>query len=578
MADLINSGKVYRQVKKAEITIDHIGAATCTTPSSSSADTNVFMGSGSSCAQALSSETKKSSPLPIRLGAAAGNTNVNTKTIGDIDSDEQVWWSQDAIFGFPRTVYFCQLKNFVSDDGHPVNSMITNIFSQLISRKYFQVGQTGLSYSVNVGVGGVNLAVYGFSPRLPQLAAEVATDFGSASFWKDDLTHTVFANSKERLIRSIKGFWKDRPDTQCDALLAYLMQQGSWLPMDRIEASEGLTLNYLRERVDRILQAPRVTSYAHGDLSSETTMDVHRKVTAALVRNTSTGGFAVKSPEEVLDADYFRPKILPRGSHSIVALPGFNKEDSNSALVCYMQASAITPESGHTYNIMNSTSFYIAPLIFTDLFLSLAVSKLMMVRQLLAEPLFTELRTKQQLGYIVSVSSSTYGKGMKAIRGLSFRVLSKQFSSLHIEKVLNEFLVTQQSAFAELTEEQLKERVDATITSLLDPPTSYSDEAAEFWPQITDSVEFGWKEKVIAAIQALTVKDVQVAADEWVFNLSTRASVSFMLFGNQHMDDLAATVAGSHGSSGSDKVSGAVDVITDIDGLRLKKKSLAFMY
>jgi secreted Zn-dependent insulinase-like peptidase len=35
---------------------------------------------------------------------------------------------------------------------------------------------------------------------------------------------------------------------------------------------------------------------------------------------------------------------------------------------------------------------------------------LLLLRRLLGEPAFTELRTKQQLGYIVSLSSTGYGR------------------------------------------------------------------------------------------------------------------------------------------------------------------------
>lgn len=36
--------------------------------------------------------------------------------------------------------------------------MVTNLFSQTVARKYFQVQQTGLFYSVNIGVDGINMA------------------------------------------------------------------------------------------------------------------------------------------------------------------------------------------------------------------------------------------------------------------------------------------------------------------------------------------------------------------------------------------------------------------------------------
>ena len=37
------------------------------------------------------------------------------------------------------------------------------------------------------------------------------------------------------------GYWKERPDQQCDALLSYLLQENAWLPADRLA---GRLLSY----------------------------------------------------------------------------------------------------------------------------------------------------------------------------------------------------------------------------------------------------------------------------------------------------------------------------------------------
>lgn len=34
---------------------------------------------------------------------------------------------------------------------------------------------------------------------------------------------------------------KERPDTQCDSLLSYLMQENAWLPQERLAAAEQIT-------------------------------------------------------------------------------------------------------------------------------------------------------------------------------------------------------------------------------------------------------------------------------------------------------------------------------------------------
>jgi hypothetical protein len=51
---------------------------------------------------------------------------------------------------------------------------------------------------------GVGLTFYGYSTKLPQLAADVSRDIGSRDFW-DAIDPEIILNCKERLVRSLKS-------------------------------------------------------------------------------------------------------------------------------------------------------------------------------------------------------------------------------------------------------------------------------------------------------------------------------------------------------------------------------------
>ena len=78
-----------------------------------------------------------------------------------------------------------------------------------------------------------------------------------------------------------------------------------------------------------------------------------------------------------------RARLLPENQHSVVAVPAFNPDDTNSALLMYLQTDVTTPHH---------------------------VALLLVLRSLLSQPAFAELRTKKQLGYVVSLSASGYGR------------------------------------------------------------------------------------------------------------------------------------------------------------------------
>ena len=136
---------------------------------------------------------------------------------------------------------------------------------------------------------------------------------------------------------------KERPDAQCESLLRYTLQEGTWLPQDRLQACEAIDTAYFHHRVANTLQFDRAVSYAHGDCSLRTAIESHRQVkTNANAANVKRhlGKDLVLGESQTVGAvrdTGERSRLLERGTHTVVALPAFNKEDPNCALVTFMQ-------------------------------------------------------------------------------------------------------------------------------------------------------------------------------------------------------------------------------------------------
>jgi hypothetical protein len=278
---------------------------------------------------------------------------------------------------------------------------------------------------------------------------------------------------------------KERPDSQADSLLTYLMLEGSWLPQQRLKACEETDFAAFHERVERVLagvgpavwtatptadapaDAPIATAvasrdvpvqrsraqqrtdsivYLHGDMDKEATSKacavLASKCIPAAAATTAAAAAAAADTGASTDE---RARVLPVAQHTALALPCFNAADPNSALITYFQAGVNSPRTA---------------------------ALTLLLRRLLGEPAFTELRTKQQLGYIVSLSSCSFGTGLDALRGLTVRILSKRFSPVRMEAVLGEFLTTQRQVLQKVTDEEIAKLSKAIIQSLEDPPTT----------------------------------------------------------------------------------------------------------
>lgn len=226
------------------------------------------------------------------------------------------------------------------------------------------------------------------------------------------------------------------------------MEEGSWLPEQRLAACEAMDFAYFQDRVRRVLtgispavweptvfvnddghainnnnnstgsssdsafadgvnvaltEQPRRAQhgtdslvYLHGDLDIEAAKkavsiiaercfrqqqhsgagsdDANSSISTAAGPKTSISSSSSRNED--------RARMLPCQKHITLALPCFNTKDPNSALLTYFQADSNSPR---------------------------CTALILLLRRQLSEPAFTELRTKQQLGYIVSLASCSFG-------------------------------------------------------------------------------------------------------------------------------------------------------------------------
>jgi hypothetical protein len=119
------------------------------------------------------------------------------------------------------------------------------------------------------------------------------------------------------------------------------------------------------------------------------------------------------------------------------------------------------------------------------------------------------------------------------------KVLSKRFSPLHIQKEVDFFIhKTAYEIIHNLTDETVGNLCESIIKSLEDPPTTYTEEASEFWNGIINNVPFDWNERVIKELKILNLNKIIDVADKWLFSDETKKKVSFMFFGNKHYEEL----------------------------------------
>lgn len=179
---------------------------------------------------AAAARVRSSPPMPV---SSAGHHDV-------------AFSSADEVFKQPKSIVYCLVHAPSTDNLHPVYSLLGSLFDQLTVSKYYSAGVAGLQHGVSVSSRGISSYVAGFSSadtnssKLGLLLQSVLRDFTDPQLWAQPLGEQseLLADVKERLVRGLRGWSQERPDSQCDAIVSYVLSERGYLPAVRLRQAE----------------------------------------------------------------------------------------------------------------------------------------------------------------------------------------------------------------------------------------------------------------------------------------------------------------------------------------------------
>lgn len=140
-----------------------------------------------------------------------------------------------------------------------------------------------------------------------------------------------------------------------------------------------------------------------------------------------------------------------------------------------------------------------------------------LLTHMMYEPLYDQLRTKDQFGYSVSCDS----RWTSGVMGMHFRVVTSTKTAAETVKRIETFLVEYRKELIEMKEEVFMEQVIGLAKNKLDMFNSLSEETDSIWGEIRDGrYDFQIHRNEAVLLRSVTKDRVVVAYDEWLSPLS----------------------------------------------------------
>ncbi|MDH4290749.1 MAG: insulinase family protein, partial [Aquincola sp.] len=349
----------------------------------------------------------------------------------------------------------------------------------------YAAAEAGLQFGFGASLEGVQISIEGYDASAGRLLDSVLSGLRDCPLSADR-----YAALKDRLLRELSAF--DRVD-------AYMTQQETrrrlvrefhYRPDELLPVARGLTLGQLKEFARTLYARGKLETLSYGNLSADDAVAAARKAAAAL------------RPAPLPEADLLRRRLLavPPGRTLRVAE---NLQVNNSAFRRELVLGSDTPE-------MRAATLALAAF--------------------MGPPVYTELRTKQQLGYIVFGGAGNEGHSQFAY----FIIQSGDYSADELDARADAVIKRLPEQLASLPDAEWQTIVAGVRAKLLEKDKSVGERAGRLFEL---AYEYGtdWqrREATVAALGVLSQQRTAAILASALDPKTTR-SRTFLAYSRDH--------------------------------------------
>ncbi len=380
--------------------------------------------------------------LPVANEFLPRNLDLLEDASGDpvnlINSDKlEVWHRTDTSFRVPRANLNVNIHTPAANRSAR-STVLTILYTQLINEQLnefsYPANLAGLGYSLSHNRRGLGIRISGYADGQRQMLKKLSAAMTTPLFHADD-----FDRKRKALIEEIENIAKEAPYQQVGTEIRRLITAPYFTAAERIDELNSLTLQDLRAFVPELFQRVKVIVLSHGNVNEAETL----KRTAIL----KTAFVDDAEPADVLGSLVLR---LPKEKRFQKKL---DIEHNDSSIAVYVQASDRSRASRARYALL---------------------------RQILSQPFYNDLRTKQQLGYFVF----TYGIDIMQVPSVVLSLQSPSTGPARQLQAIEKFLVDFGKELEAMPDDEFERYRQALIAQVEEDHKRLGERTRSFWSAV----------------------------------------------------------------------------------------------
>ncbi|XP_077297040.1 insulin-degrading enzyme-like [Arctopsyche grandis] len=352
----------------------------------------------------------------------------------------RVWFKQDDEYSLPKmNTFFRFVSPIVNFDplNYNLNSLFISLLNDSLNELTYAAELAGINYQISNTKTGFTIQIDGYNCKQHVLINCIMEKLASLQ-----VNPERFAILKENYVRQLRNFDADQPYELGCFYLTMMLSEVSWSKKECLNMKDAITIDNLQDFIKNLLTKVHIECFVHGNASKKKAVELASIVEQKMPKNI----IPLLSQQLTL----IREIQLKKGSHYILEID--HTVHSSSCVLIYLQCG------------LQSTS--------SNVLIELLV-------QILSEPCFNILRTKEQLGYIVFSQIRRFN----GVQGIRIIVQSDRHPS-YVESRIEAFLWHMEDYINKLSDQEYDSHRNALIAEKLKRPEMMLGRSDKFWTEI----------------------------------------------------------------------------------------------
>ncbi|NQU66072.1 MAG: insulinase family protein, partial [SAR324 cluster bacterium] len=402
----------------------------------------------------------------------------------------RVWFKQDNIFKIPKGNLRIRLSTpdaYLNVKNAAMTKLFTLLLNERLNEYSYPAVVAGLHYSMSNSVRGIELDLSGYSDNLEILFRKV---IGEIKRYKID--ENQFKILKDQMAEDRRNMKLSQAFQQTGYEIHYLLSEPFWHTDEYLAVIDSITVQDLAGFIPILFSRLHIDFLGHGNFEAEQILEM-----ATFLEDNLGGLESIELPVE-------RTLIVPAADPWVYQ---FQVEDVNSAIQIYFQ---VGPESLKQSVTMD------------------------MIQQMVEKPFYHQLRTIEQLGYLVWSGYQQTGK----VDGFVFIIQSNVKDPVFVQSRIENFIKSFTQQLDRFSDTEFMKYKEALIAKRLETPKNLQEETHRFWQEISSgSYDFDRRNSEINALKELSLVDVKTLFKQVFITPETVRKITVQAVGRDHQKE-----------------------------------------